>query len=68
MDKKSKKDYLEYTLTHLLGLVKSEEINDFKIEMNKDTNVIDITIVPKVAVEFIDINFVVTPTGTKFEE
>jgi len=68
MKEKIKKDYLAYALSNLLGLVDSDEINDFKIEVNKDTNVIDITIVPKKALEFIDVNFVITPKGTKFEE
>jgi len=62
---KTKKGYLSYTLKHLLKAVEAGEILDFKIEVNKDSNVIDVTIVPKAALEFIDMNFVVTPTGTK---
>jgi len=44
-----------------------QEVQSIKAEYDEENNVLNLYVVPKKSLEFIDINFVISPTGTSFQ-
>lgn len=54
--------------TNIREMVGRGEIQNYRFSFDEETNTLEIKVTPVTSLQYLNINFTITPTGVEFEE
>lgn len=64
----SKANDLIDIVTNIREMVGRGEIKDYRFHFDEETNTLEIKVTPVTSLQYLNVNFTITPTGVEFEE
>jgi len=55
-------------VTNIREMVGNGEIKDYKFHFDEETNTLDITVTPVKSLQYLKVDFTITPTGAEFNK